>query len=152
MDEQMSPYHHDFLYSEAAGVIAVRKALADLNSVQLTIEQIEQGAEVFQRAAYNPNGFDQMKNSMEVDARGMVALLAWCEEQGLLPAEAAAWSIRYHDGRLSSFYENGLRNPKEQCPEAYVEALQSPLTGWTFVSTNTDPRYADFQRHGLLPD
>lgn len=148
----MHRYHPDHMHSPKTGSEEIARALDELNVIKFTVNQFERGREVYRMTPHKPGLFETFKTSLEVHDCGMEALVAWCEAEGLLPADLTAHAIFYRGGRISSFHEGGIRNPKETHPEAYEHAILSPLNGWDFISTNADPRYPAVKLAGLLPD
>jgi hypothetical protein len=91
-------------------------ALVRLNAVPMTIEQMEEGADVYSKAGHD-----------------IGALQAWCENEGLLPADVAAHALI---ARYAPIFEafGGDFDMKLEDPEGYQQCVTEPIDpmylGW----------------------
>jgi hypothetical protein len=85
------------------------KALAALNAIQLTADQLERG------------------NSVFVRTHSEAAVEAFCEAEGLLPADVAATAIMVRYGKIVEAQCNGIPDPKTEMPEIYELFVSGPL-------------------------
>lgn len=94
------------------------RVIALLNSVTMTMDQVERGYDAYLRAD-RVGGYDQAKREQ--------ALLAFCEAEGLAPAPAAALAIVLRADVYISALSNGY-DIKNEDPERFETIATDPFT------------------------
>lgn len=115
----------NFVMPDEEAPRADRQAAYDqLNSIKLTIAQLDTGYAIFRH--YRDD--EPSQGSAE---RRMDAVRAYCTRQGLLPADVAAEAIivRYHP--IVSCWAGGV-DPRKDHPETYHEYATGPIDLYEF--------------------
>lgn len=94
------------------------RVIALLNSVTMTMDQVERGYDAYLRAD-RAGGYDQAKREQ--------ALLAFCETEGLAPAPVAALAIVLRADVYISALSNGY-DIKNEDPDRFETIATDPFT------------------------
>ena len=97
------------------------RVIALLNSVTMTMDQVERGYSAYLRGDRESGGYNEAKREE--------ALLAFCVAEGLAPAPVAALAIQFRADVYISALSNGY-DIKAEDPERYETIATDPFTVW----------------------
>lgn len=98
-----------------------RAAVAQLNTVRLTIEQFEQGWDIYEQTQLRV-----MQGELPSDAP-MAALEDFCAGEGLLPADLAAAAIYVRADEIVDAKFSGV-DLKTEHPDTYARCILAAIT------------------------
>lgn len=113
----------------------VRQAAYDaMNSIKLTIEQLDTGYAIFRH--YSD---DEPKRGFQ--ERRMDAVRAYCTRQGLLPADVAAETIIVRYRPIVECWSEGI-DPRRESPTTYAGYAADPMDLFEF---GLEPRHQNWE-------
>ncbi len=138
--------------SDLTDAQTIARAIPLLNSMTVTLDQVEQGNEIYHRALTSPQMLE-LPGSAEIHLARLAALQAWCQAQRIEPAELAAQVIFIRACPIAQWRDFGVRDLKKERPEDFAELASRPVDASTFGIFESDPRYLELERLGFVtPD
>lgn len=131
--------------------LEVRDALRALNSVNVTIEQIEAAAEAYQKAAnesFDPDS-PAAWDGAAARRRGMQAMVDCAASEGFEDPALAADALDYRHAIIIDCYANGAENPRDEVPDIYYGAATRLLDPGAFGIWPEHPLWRELRLMGL---